>query len=177
MEYHIFDIIKPGLQGQRSIDLMEIFTKGYGQLRFGPIVCVQTEVAYDFQAIMLVYESYLARGYEGMIIRAWDAPYIRRRSTQVMKFKPKKYDDYLVIGYEEEISIEGEPKGTLGALVCTSDDGSKFNVGSGFTAEDRRNLWERREQLIGRTVQIKYQHITHTGGVPRFPVFKAEVLK
>jgi len=71
----------------------------------------------------------------------------------------------------EEISIEGAQKDTLGALICRSGDGNLFNVGTGFTDERRKELWEARNLLPGQKAIVKYQHITSGKKVPRFPVF------
>jgi ATP-dependent DNA ligase len=88
-----------------------------------------------------------------------------------MKFKPKKEDEYEIIGYQEEIDISGNPKGTLGALVCKSGDGNTFNVGTGFSSDQRRELWKDKENLPTHSARIKYQHLTSGKQVPRFPVF------
>ena len=88
-----------------------------------------------------------------------------------MKFKPKKEDDYEILGFEEEISKDGIPKDTLGAIICKSGDGQVFNVGTGFTDERRKELWEARDILVGQFATVKYQHITSGNKVPRFPVF------
>ena len=99
------------------------------------------------------------------------APYVRKRSTWVMKFKPKKEDSYEIIGYQEEISKDGIPKDRLGALVCKSGDGNTFNVGTGFDELTREALWYCKEDLIGSTARVQYQHLTSGNKVPRFPVF------
>ena len=93
-----------------------------------------------------------------------------------MKFKPKKEDTYKIISYQEEVSIEGNPKGALGSLVCSSGDGNTFNVGTGFTFDQRKELWKNRESLVGKLARIQYQHITSGKKVPRFPVF-VEILE
>jgi DNA ligase-1 len=71
-------------------------------------------------------------------------------------------------------------KGTLGALVvrntCELDDrvpvGPEFNIGTGFTAAQRADLWQRREELLGQHVTYKY--FAHgIVDVPRHPVYKA----
>jgi hypothetical protein len=89
----------------------------------------------------------------------------------MMKWKPRKSDYYIITGFEEEISIHGEAKGTLGALWLTSDNGEAFKVGSGtlLTRYNRVNLWNNKESLIGKIAQVKYQHLTDRR-VPRFPV-------
>lgn len=120
---------------------------------------------------MRVFDRVIELGYEGIIVRHNMAPYQRKRSTLVMKFKPKKSDGYKIIGYEEEISIEGVPKGSLGSLQCKSGDGNVFSVGTGFSRDQRDQLWQVREGLNGKVAKVKYQHITSGRKVPRFPVF------
>jgi len=170
LEYHIFDVVENCSMAERIdllLRLVEIFKKVPG-----PCHVVPFEVAENLDDVMRVYDKFVGLGYEGIIIRDHEAPYVRKRSTQVMKFKPKKEDFYVIIGYQEEISIEGIPKGSLGALVCRANEGEgTFNVGTGFTADDRRTLWKRREELPGKVVKVAYQHITSGRGVPRFPVF------
>jgi len=116
-------------------------------------------------------EEYIEDGYEGIVVRNAYYPYLRKRSTGMMKFKPRKEDIYTIIGVEEEISIHDEPKNALGALVLQSDLGHQFKVGSGsfLTRERRKELWQIKESLIGRLASVKYQHLTERR-VPRFPV-------
>jgi len=121
--------------------------------------------------VMRTHDKLQELGYEGIIVRHTQAPYELKRSLYVMKFKAKKEDDYEIVGYQEEMSILGEPKNSLGAVICKSGDGNIFNVGSGFTAEQRYNLWTNKEELLGKTAKVKYQHLTTGKQVPRFPVF------
>ena len=120
---------------------------------------------------MRVYDKLIELEYEGMIVRHKDGPYERKRSTLVMKFKPKKEDIYEILGFTEEISIEGTPKNSLGSLTLKSEDGGTFKAGSGFTAGDRQFLWNSKDDLIGKKVKIQYQHLTSGKKVPRFPIF------
>lgn len=120
---------------------------------------------------MRVYDKVLRDGYEGIIVRHHLAPYERKRSTLVMKFKPKKEDTYEIIGFVEEVSKDGVPKNSLGALICRGSEGSEFSVGTGFTKDTRASLWQRVETLKGQYARVQYQHLTSKQGVPRFPVF------
>jgi ATP-dependent DNA ligase len=88
-----------------------------------------------------------------------------------MKFKPRKSDTYEIIGFKEEISLKGEPKGSLGALICWDDMHTRFDVGSGFTRAEREYLWEIRATLPGKRVTVKYQHLTPGRRVPRNPIY------
>jgi len=124
---------------------------------------------------MRAYDRIIALGYEGIVVRHIDAPYVRRRSLFLMKFKPKKQDAYEIVGWKEEISKDGIPKNRLGALVCKGDDGTEFSVGTGLNDDLRNSLWKERTELIGLNCRVQYQHITSGAHVPRFPVF-VEVL-
>lgn len=164
IEFHCFDIINSDLQAQRITDLMKIPTNHH--FKVSPYWIADT-----FDSVTEIFDKVIELGYEGIIVRHMYNIYERRRSTKVMKFKPKKEDDYVISGVQEEIDKEGLPKGSLGALTCLSGDGHLFNVGTGFTQEQRQVLWDDREQLPGKVVKIKYQHITVGRKVPRFPVF------
>jgi ATP-dependent DNA ligase len=105
-----------------------------------------------------------------MVVREPTSLYVEKRSTLMMKFKPKKSDTYLITDYHEEISKDGVPKGRLGAVSCIPlGGGDVFRVGSGFTSLQREELWERRVELRGALITVGYQHTT-ARGVPRFPI-------
>lgn len=128
----------------------------------------------DMFGIEYTLNELTEQGYEGIILRNPTASYVDRRSTNMMKWKPRRADLYRVVGSQEEVSIQGEPKQALGALVVVDDDGRQFNVGTGFTREQRNRLWRHRDELVGRLVRVKYQALTKDK-IPRFPVF-AEVI-
>ena len=77
------------------------------------------------------------------------------------------------LGYTERSTHKAGmvPQNTLGALqVRDIVTGVEFNIGSGFTAADRADIWANRHQMRGRLA--KYKHFAI--GVkekPRFPVF------
>jgi DNA ligase-1 len=102
----------------------------------------------------------VAAGFEGIMIKDLDSPYICKRSTSWMKWKPTITVDLEVIGLEEGT---GRNKGRLGALVCNGvDDGKEItvNAGSGFSDAERDSLWEDRNLIFGRTVEIMADAIT-----------------
>ncbi len=165
IQYHIFDIVNESPQWKRLKDIQSLKD-------LSPWLVVSPfEVCNNLEEIMRYYDKLIQQNYEGIIVRHIDAPYERKRSTLVMKFKPKQEDNYEIISSIEEVDKEGTPKDTLGALVCKSGDGKLFNVGTGFTDEQRQQLWSVRDLLRGEVVKIKYQHITNGNKVPRFPVF------
>ena len=117
-------------------------------------------------------------GFEGIMIKHPDAPYLCKRSTDWMKWKPTITVDLEVIGVEEGT---GRNVGRLGALVCSGvDDGKEItvNVGSGFSDADRDDYWINRNLVIGRTAEVlcdvitQNQDGTYSLRFPRFVRFR-----
>lgn len=166
IEYHIFDIIN----NQMQIDRLSALNKLGYFIVDECIRIVSPSVVRDIDEVMTMYHQYLDEGYEGFVIRDAYSGYARKRYTGIMKFKPHQTDTYTIIGSLEEISINGDPKGTLGAFVCTSSEGTIFNVGTGLTAEQRNEYWKVRDTFVGKKLKVKYQSLTQGKGIPRFPV-------
>jgi len=165
IKFHCFDIVNDQPQMKRLI-LIDSLRGVSNDLIIAPFWMCET-----FDDVMCTYDRLIELGYEGMIVRHFQASYERKRSTYVMKFKPKKEDEYEIVGWEEEISIEGRLKGSLGSLTCNSGDGNTFSVGTGFSRELRESLWRDRDTLKGKIAKVQYQHLTTGKNVPRFPVF------
>jgi len=145
------------------------------------------------EEVLETEEHYLNQGYEGVIIRNPNGKYKYGRCTMKENnaFKLKRFEDAeaMVVGFEEEMHNGNEAetnelgrtkrstakdgltgKGTLGALVCETPEGVRFNIGSGFDASDRCNFWNNREQLLGQ--YVKYKHFPiGVKDKPRHPIF------
>jgi DNA ligase-1 len=117
-------------------------------------------------------------GYEGIMIKAMDAPYDCKRSTSWLKWKPVITVDLQIV--EVEIGT-GKNADRMGAFVCEGTDNGKkitVNVGSGVSDEERVEYWANRDDLIGRTVEIMCDTIsqnqdgTYSLRFPRFVRFR-----
>ena len=113
-------------------------------------------------------------GYEGIMIKDVDAPYLCKRRTNWMKWKPTITVDLEVVDMEEGT---GRNKGKLGALICKGTDDGKLievNVGGGFKDAERVDFWARQKELLGFIVEVKADVVTQNedGGYSlRFPRF------
>lgn len=118
-------------------------------------------------------------GAEGLILRDPDGLYVRDRCHRtrgpVWKLKGTRDDEAEVVGFEEEVSVDGHPKGRLGALYCRFPDEPElvWKVGSGFSGYEREEMWPG-ELMIGKVVTVQHQPGPggrQRGERPRFPVF------
>lgn len=117
-------------------------------------------------------------GFEGVMIKNCAAPYICKRSTDWMKYKPVITVDLQVVGVEEGT---GRNEGRLGALICSGvDDGKEItvNCGGGFSDADRINYWNTSADIIGQTAEVmcdvitQNQDGTYSLRFPRFVRFR-----
>lgn len=127
-----------------------------------------------------LYESQIVEvGYEGVMIRKTDGFYKEGRSTLTEGYllKLKRFEDAEaeVVGFEELVREHHcEHTGLLGALVCRYND-VMFNIGTGFTEQQRRMFWVMREKLP-KHVTFKFQR-HGMKDAPRSPIFKCFVLE
>ena len=116
-------------------------------------------------------------GYEGIMIKDVDAPYLCKRRQNWMKWKPTITVDLEVVDMEEGT---GRNAGRLGALVCKGYDAAsgafiEVNVGTGLSDEQRVDFWLRKDELIGFIVEVKADAVTQNQDGTyslRFPRFE-----
>jgi len=128
----------------------------------------------DIEAIEKMYEHYLNLGFEGLMLKDADAPGECKRGRYWQKIKPEEPIDLVVVDVEP--GKEGtDREGKLGALVVDLD-GNRVNVGGGYNKQQLGDFWDRRQELIGTTIEIRYQppftHNQDGGKSLRFPRFK-----
>lgn len=113
-------------------------------------------------------KSAVNRGYEGIMLKK-DVPYFFGRSFNMLKYKKFKDAEYRIVDFEEG---KGNLKGIAAAVICETDNGEQFKAGVTGTQDYARNLYENRNEYVGKLATIKYQELTPMkdgkGGVPRF---------
>jgi len=100
------------------------------------------------------------KGFEGIMIKDPEAPYVCKRHVAWLKQKPFIEVSLEVTDVEEGT---GKNEGRLGSLVCSGvDDGKSIvvNCGSGFTDADRIEFWSDRVSLPGQIVEVRADAIT-----------------
>jgi DNA ligase-1 len=110
--------------------------------------------------------QFVSEGYEGTMIKDPEAQYRRGRGYEVMKLKDFLDVDCEVLRLEEGT---GKFEGTLGALIV-NHEGVEVGVGSGFTEDEREEIWSDPERFIGQIAEMRCQEITPDGSL-RFPTF------
>jgi DNA ligase-1 len=171
MVYHVFDIIPLdsfqeghyNAQQHKRIEMLErvrakLPADGPLQIMNGLEVDLDTAQGHD---IMQRYaEAAVEGGFEGIMIKSMDAPYLCKRTDYWMKWKPTITVDLNIVGFEEGT---GRNLNRLGAIICEGDDNGRHirvNVGSGLSDSDRDEYWNSRDTLLGHLVEVQADAVT-----------------
>ena len=185
--FHVFD----------KWDSPDSFNKRYDRVKKIAAACVMVvphRAISNQKDLLTLEQEYLDKGYEGAMIRAMHGPYKNGRSTESEGWllKLKRFEDgeahileAIELQHNENEATKDElghtkrsshkagmrPAGVLGALkVCDRVSGVEFEIGSGFDAQTRKDLWDRRGEIGGALVKYRF----FPGGVkdkPRFPTW------
>lgn len=124
----------------------------------------------------IYYNYVLKSGYEGLILKSLDGTYESGKSDCWFKLKPKDTIDMEILAFEQGT---GKYEGMLGALQCQgeySDFKVQSYVGTGFTDEQRKYIWDNKDKLKTTKVEIEFQEVTKPDKYGfrslRFPSFK-----
>ena len=180
----------------RLARLRDVFSAHTNGLHLEGLHVVLAPASY-VPSIPAAYQKALEDGYEGICARHADSVYKFGRvgETELNLVAMKEFITFEaeILECEEKLTNENDqerdhhgyakrssaaigktPAGVLGAFNCRAINGemigAEFNVGSGFTAAQRRAFWDTRDEQIGRVIELKYQRV---GSLmkPRAPIF------
>jgi len=116
------------------------------------------------------HQCNLDEGYEGSILRL-DAPYQRKRSYNLQKFKDFHDTEATIIGY---VPGKGKRTGTLGKFLMIDDEGIKFGCppGKGYNYKMLADILDNVGDYIGKRATFTYFERTPAGSY-RHPFYKA----
>ncbi len=111
-------------------------------------------------------------GGEGIIIKDAQGIYEPKRSSAWLKVKKFETIDLPVVSYFEG---KGKYKNQLGGLIA-SDGKITAEVGSGFSDEQRILLWQSRETIAGKVIEVGYHEVTPDNSLrhPRLIKFRPD---
>lgn len=194
VKYYVFDYAEEGYEKDPFKERLDFVKSVVADVGHPDVVFLKHRLVYDDHELAAYEEACVAKGYEGVMLRSLHGPYKQGRSTvregYLLKMKRFEDSEAEVIGIVQRMhntneatkdergytkrssAKEGmelvEEMGTL--IVRDIHSGVEFEVGSGFTAQQRKDYWLTQEQLAGKILKYKYQPV----GVkdkPRLPIF------
>ena len=156
------------------------------------IVTLHQELYTSKEQVDKLLQRELELGGEGLILRSPIGKYKYGRSTPKeqlsVKLKFFQQNEFEVIGFTErmhnanqakinELGLQERsnhkdnliPMNTLGSLILKYGDDT-FNVGTGFTDEQRLEIWNSRDKYLGKLASVRYMSVGLKER-PRIPSF------
>jgi ATP-dependent DNA ligase len=169
IDYHIYDIYDSknkelGYEARKKI-LDSIFKKK----KFKKLINVETQEISSKEKVKEVHDTYVEKGFEGLILRNKLGPYLLGfRSNDLMKFKAFQDNEFEICGYEE---AQGDDIGTIKwKCYYTKNDGTQgiFTVRPQGTREFRRKLFQDAEKnfkkyFLGKMLTVRYLTLNKYG--------------
>jgi len=166
VEYHIYDLPSSDKRFEiRLEDLEDLMNDLFNCFSSSSVVYVQTEEVFDQEKLDELYSEWIEDGYEGQMIRVYGSFYENKRSKSLLKRKEFEDDEFEILAVNEG---SGKLAGRVGNMMFKSKSGHYFSSTVNGTQEYLSELWENKEELIGKLATIKYFNLT-PDGIPRFP--------
>jgi len=183
MKFHIFDMIPydewvsenfitTAFKRYQSLELLFAAMQPQMQARnITNLVMVERTIVYSLDEVLELEKQYITEGFEGVMVNP-DIPYYKgKKSNKMLKFKTFKSMDCEVTGvYKGKPGTKYEE--TLGGLNVIQENEVTCDVGSGFSDQERDEIWNNPSAIVGRIVEIEYQELSKDDQRMRFPVKK-----
>ena len=175
IQYWIFDIFYPNTLKLKFDERFEIMNDLFDLLESNIIIKVPTIISESEIDQEKIYNQYLKKKYEGIILRNSDSLYLtdanknstKIRSKYVLKRKMTYSDEFEVVDFDE--GKKGKDKGAIMWILKTHDDNNTFNATPKNTTYDERyNLFKEasindgfKNKFKGRLMTIEYEDLSH----------------
>lgn len=169
IQYHIYDV--PSVNGTFLERYHFFYNEIYNLLSTESlefIKFVHTKQCSNTSEIDTEYSSYIADGYEGMMVRQNDL-YENKRSDKLLKYKESMDAEFELVDIEEGL---GNWQGYAKRAILKFPDGRRtFSSGIAGSQEQCKAWLENKEQYIGKMTTVVFFNYT-PDGIPRFPRVK-----
>ena len=130
------------------------------------IVVVPWQKVTKPEEIVDITHFFVKEGFEGSILKDYDAPYLFNRGDAWLKVKFFLDEEFLCVDTYEGL---GRLQGMMGGIVVDVC-GVKVRVGSGYSDEKRKFYWAHKDEIVSKMVTVKFQRKSPDGSLI-FPIF------
>jgi len=176
LAFHVFDVYdsrNPGAGTQERLAFLEnrLFDAYEPHVVIVPYMKASSRVQ-----VFNAHDAYVKEGYEGCMVRAWEAPYEPgKRSSSLLKLKRMRTDEFVVV---DLVEATGADRGTA-IFVCRIEGSDQQNPAPTFkvrmkaTRAERASMWQQHTRgpstFVGKRLTVQFQELT-AAGIPRFPI-------
>jgi ATP-dependent DNA ligase len=169
VSFWAFDIVEPKFNALTRMLLLEKMLLHEKLLRdhtnYAGMYMVEWEICKTRIELDICYNHCITQGYEGQMLKSVFGSYMpqgtkERPTMNLQKRKAFLDDEFLCV--DRVVSTEGKCAGKLGALEFITSKGVSFEVGTGFTDEEREE-YIAPDYDFRRKATIKYLNLTDDG--------------
>lgn len=134
------------------------------------ILLCETFYIEDIALIKSYHDQFALEGYEGVMIRSVDMPYLpKKRSFQIRKCKYFEDAEYPIIGVHLNHGVSEE---NFVWILIDEEKDITFNAKPVGTIEERIEMYNNADDYVGKSLTVKFQGYSEDG-IPRFPIGKS----
>lgn len=164
IKFFAFDLVEPKYNALTRMLLLEKIINDHRE-EIEMVTMVEWSICKTRIELDECYEEYLRQQFEGQMLKSVFGSYLpqgaKERSTMNLQ-KRKAFLDAEFPCIDRVISQEGKCAGKLGALVFVTQKGVRFEVGTGFTDEEREEYIQPNYDFRKKAT-IKYLNLTDDG--------------
>ena len=162
--FFAFDLVEPKFNALTRMLLLEKLLNDSHYETAG-ITLINWEICKTRIELNECYNDYISRNYEGQMLKSVFGSYMPQGSKERSTMNLQKRKAFLDAEFEcigRVISQEGKCAGKLGALKFITSNGVVFEVGTGFTDEEREEFIAPNYHFQKKAT-IKYLNLTDDG--------------
>jgi DNA ligase-1 len=164
IKFFAFDLVEPKFNALTRMLLLEKIVNDHRE-EIEMVTMVEWEICKTRIELDDCYKAYVDQNYEGQMLKSVFGSYMpqgtKERSTMNLQ-KRKAFLDAEFFCVDRVVSDEGKCKGKLGALKFVTSKGVSFEVGTGFTDEEREEYIQPSYDFRKKAT-IKYLNLTDDG--------------
>jgi len=156
LSYYVYDVVIPDFSFAERYEVLKEMVRNAPER----IKIVETVEVHNEDELFACHADFVARGYEGTIIRSGPDGYnVGHRSNSLLKLKNSEDAEFRVIDVEDgKGSFEGKA-----ICICVTADGYKFNAVPEGPMSHRAEIFENKENYIGKWLTVRYYETTESG--------------
>ena len=120
-------------------------------------VWVSFGIARTLEEVYVIYNEYVEEGYEGAMIRNWNASYQHKRTNDLLKVKPEDDDEAVILSIHKGV---GNAANLAAKASLKMADGREFNATFKGSEEQRMEILKNPKDWIGKEVTFLYNGVT-----------------
>lgn len=162
ISYHIYDCFVPSQPDMIYSDRLKIIEK----IKEKNVFCVETDKSNNEEEMRNLFDDYVSKGYEGLMIRFPEGVYesTGKRSKHLLKMKQANEEDCLITGFFDG---KGKHQGCIIFKLVFPNNQQEFNSVPKNSLSERTEMFNKGKDYIGKIAVVKYFSLSNDG-IPEF---------